>query len=232
MKTAVADGSSGNGKAVAKLFKDRESGVVAPDFQEPQFEAEARLPTDLSDPVNASEIVSKLEGPFAAWSSSAGLPSREGARRRMLAVNFLRLVAAARAAVPLLPKGGPIVNIASRVGAALRSSTRQIPDLLNIPSDEKLNDFIATEQFAPVRTYALSKVAVTVWSMLQVKSLIPPGIRINTVNPADVSKRSLPEFETPFGVKHVRSIAAQVNRRGFPSEVAAVVHRLASDRSR
>ena len=68
--------------------------------------------------------------------------------------------------------------------------------------------------------------------MLQVKALIPPDIRINPVSPADVCKRSLPEFESPFGGKHVRSMAAQVDRRGFPSEVAAVVHRFASDRSR
>ena len=138
MKTAVADGSSGNGKAVAKLFKDCESSVVAPDFQEPQFEAEARLPTDLSDPVNASEIVSKLEGPFAAWSSSAGLPSREGAQRRVLAVNFLGLVAAASAAVPLLPKGGPIVNIASRVGAEAARGRSRIC-LIFLPMEDTTN---------------------------------------------------------------------------------------------
>ena len=212
MKTAVVGGSSGIGKAVAERFKSHGSSVVILDIQEPQFKADDWVRTDLSDPESASEIVSKLARPFAAWINSAGLPPRDGTQRQMLAVNFLGLVAATRAAVPLLSNRGSIVNIASRAGAGWRSNARQIMALLKVPSVEKLDEFIAAEQIDPVRTYSLSKEAVIVWSMLQAKALIPSGIRINSVSPAAVSTRLLPEFESAFGSERVRATVARVGQ--------------------
>lgn len=232
MKIAVVGGSSGIGKAVAERFKDHGSSIVVLDIQEPHFEVCDWVPTDLSDPESTSETVSKLAGPFAAWINSAGLPPREGEQRQMLAVNFLGLVAATRTAIPLLSKGGSIVSIASRAGAAWRSNAKQIGALLDVPSVDKLDEFIAAEQIDPVRAYALSKEAVIVWSMLQVGALMPSGIRINTVSPAAVSTRLLPEFESAFGRERVRAMVARVGRPGLPSEVADVVHYLASGQSR
>ena len=210
MKVAVVGGSSGIGKAVAERFKDHGSSVVVLDIQEPHFEGCDWVRTDLSDPESASDTVSKLEGPFAAWINSAGLPPRDGAQRQLLAVNFLGLVAATNAAIPLLSKGGSIVSIASRAGAAWRVNAKQISALLNVPSLEKLDEFIAAEQIDPVRAYALSKKAVIVWPMLQVSALISSGIRINTVSPAAVSTRLLPEFEAAFGRDRVQAMVARV----------------------
>ena len=210
MKIAVVGGSSGIGKAVAERFKDYGSSVVVLDIQEPHFEGCDWVRTDLSDPESASDTVSKLEGPFAAWINSAGLPPRDGEQRQLLAVNFLGLVAATNTAIPLLSKGGSIVSIASRAGAAWRVNAKQISALLNVPSLEKLDEFIAAEQIDPVRAYELSKEAVIVWSMLQVSALISSGIRINTVSPAAVSTRLLPEFEAAFGRDRVQAMVARV----------------------
>lgn len=232
MKSAVVGGASGIGKAVAERFKDNGSRVVVLDIQEPRFYADDWIPIDLSDPDSASAIVEKLEGPFAAWINSAGLPPRDGAQRQTLAVNFLGLAATTRAAVPLLSKGGSIISIASRAGAAWRSNARQVSSLLKVPSVEKLDEFIASEEIDPVRAYDLSKEAVIVWSMLHVEALIPSGIRINTVSPAAVSTRLLSEFESAFGSERVRATVARVGRPGFPSEVADVAYYLVSEQSR
>ena len=80
MKSAVAGGSSGICKAVAECFKDHGSCVVVLDIQEPQFDADDWIPIYFSDPDSVSEIVSKLEGQFAAWINFAGLRPRDGAR--------------------------------------------------------------------------------------------------------------------------------------------------------
>jgi len=73
-----------------------------------------------------------------------------------------------------------------------------------------------------VRAYDLSKEAVIYWTKRATPRLRTRGLRANTVSPAAIETRILPDFEKAFGERATRGIAL-AGRAGTPDEVADVV---------
>ena len=86
------------------------------------------------------------------------------------------------------------------------------------------------EGIDPVRAYDLSKEAVIYWTKSNTARLLAMGLRANTVSPATIATRILPDFEVAFGDRAARGIALS-GRAGTPDEVAEAVAFLASPAS-
>ena len=97
-------------------------------------------------------------------------------------------------------------------------------------SQGEIADFVALERIDPVRAYDLSKEAVIYWTKANTARLLALGLRANTVSPAAIATRILPDFETAFGLRAARGIALS-GRAGTADEVAEVVAFLASPAS-
>lgn len=120
--------------------------------------------------------------------------------RRTLGVNLDGVFYACRAAMPLLRRGGAVVNIASMAGH--RGSVRHAH-------------------------YAACKAAVLGFTRSLVHELAPRGIRANCVSPGIIAT---PMTEAIMRENGAALIAATPMRRfGTPEEVASVIAFLASD---
>ena len=113
---------------------------------------------------------------------------------RQQAINLNGVVAAVRAAVPLMADGGRIVSIGTM--------------------------FASRAPFPGVGDYAASKAAVAAYSRAWARDLGPRGITVNTVQPGPINTEMNPE--TGDMAPLVKQMTA-LGRYGQPEEIAGVV---------
>ena len=218
MRVLVTGAAHGIGAATAARLAAQGATITAVDLDDPGPNATRWHRADLSDPAAIDAI--PLDGPFDALVNAAGLPPRDGLKARILAVNAHGLIRLTERVLPLMPPGGAIVSLASRAGVRWRDNLAQVRRLLATPTAD-LPAFVAAEGIDPVRAYDLSKEAVIWWTKSQTARLLSLGLRANTVSPAAIATRILPDFETAFGPRAARGIALS-GRAGTPDEVAAI----------
>lgn len=117
MRVLVTGAAHGIGAASAARLLAMGAKIVAVDLAEPALACDWHR-ADLSDPASIDALA--LTGGFDALVNAAGLPPRAGAQEAVLAVNYHGLVRLTEAALPLMPKGGAIVSLASKAGARWR----------------------------------------------------------------------------------------------------------------
>jgi NAD(P)-dependent dehydrogenase (short-subunit alcohol dehydrogenase family) len=224
MHVLITGAAHGIGAATAARLAAQGATITAVDIDDPGPVAAQWHRADLSDPAAIDSI--PLDGPFDALVNAAGLPPRDGQQVRILGVNAHGLIRLTERALPHMPPGGAIASLASKAGARWRDNIAQVHRLLATPTADLLA-FVAAESIDPVRAYDLSKEAVIWWTKSQTGRLLTLGLRANTVSPAAIATRILPDFETAFGPRAARGIALS-GRAGTPDEIAAIVAFLAS----
>lgn len=226
MRVLITGAAHGIGAASAEILAQAGAQIVAVDLDAPNH-ADAWHKLDLSDPAAIDALA--LEGRFDALVNAAGLPPRAGDEARILAVNYCGLVQLSARVLPLMSKGGAIVSIASKAGANWRETVEQVRRLQGT-SVAALPGFVQAEGIDPVRAYDLSKEGVIYWTKSNTAALRDMGLRANTVSPAAIETRILPDFERAFGQRAARGVALS-GRAGTAQEVAQVVAFLADPRS-
>jgi NAD(P)-dependent dehydrogenase (short-subunit alcohol dehydrogenase family) len=226
MRVVITGAAHGIGAASAARLSAMGARIIAVDLAEPPL-AEEWLCADLSDPSGIDALM--VSGRFDALVNAAGLPPRPGTEAAVLAVNHHGLARLTERVLPLMPPGGAIVSLASKAGARWRENLAQVQRFVALSQGE-IADFVALERIDPVRAYDLSKEAVIYWTKANTARLLALGLRANTVSPAAIATRILPDFETAFGARAARGIALSA-RAGTADEVAEVVAFLASPAS-
>ncbi len=218
MHVLITGAAHGIGAATAARLAAQGATITAVDLDDPGPTATRWHRADLSDPAVIDAI--PLEGPFDALVNAAGLPPRDGQQARILAVNAHGLIRLTERVLPHMSPGGAIVSLASKAGARWRENIAQVHRLLATPTPS-LPAFVAAEGIDLVRAYDLSKEAVIWWTKAQTARLLTRGLRANTVSPAAIATRILPDFESAFGPRAARGLALS-GRAGTPQEVAAI----------
>ena len=226
MRVLVTGAAHGIGAASAELLAQAGAQIVAIDLDAPRH-ADEWHKLDLSDPAAIDTL--PLQGRFDALVNAAGEPPRPGNEARILAVNHHGLVHLSRRALPFLAKGGAIVSLASKAGANWRENIAQVRRMQSTPV-AGLPAFAQAEGLDPVRAYDLSKEGVIYWTKANTARLRDLGLRANTVSPAAIETRILPDFARAFGERAARGVALS-GRAGTAQEVAHVVAFLADPRS-
>jgi NAD(P)-dependent dehydrogenase (short-subunit alcohol dehydrogenase family) len=226
MRVLVTGAAHGIGAASAVRLAAMGVTIVAVDLVRPAMEAEWHR-ADLSDPASIDALA--LSGPFDALVNAAGVPPRPGQEEAVLAVNHHGLVRLTERVLPLMPPGGAIVSLASKAGARWRENIAQVRRFAALPRED-IAGFVRAEGIDPVRAYDLSKEAVIHWTKSGTARLLALGLRANTVSPAAIATRILPDFEEAFGARAARGIALS-GRAGTHEEVAEAVAFLAGPAS-
>ncbi len=227
MRVLVTGASNGIGAAVADRLTGQGAEVVAIDVEEPRTRVAAWHRADLGSSAEIDAL--ELSGRFDALVNAAGLPPRAGQEEAVLAVNYVGLVRLTERVIGRLAEGGAIVGMASKAGARWRENIAQVRRFAAL-GREDVAAFVERERIDPVRAYDLSKEALIFWTKSNTARLAKMGLRANTVSPAAIRTRILPDFEEAFGERAARGVALS-GRAGTPEEVAEAVVFLARPES-
>ena len=221
-KVALLTGANGGiPRATAALFRQLGAHLVLTDLDPGALDdfaqglpaAETRIITlrvDVTDRAQVDEAVAVAGREFGGLDilvTGAGLYLEQAVAemtdedwRRTLGVNLDGVFHACRAAMPLLRRGGSVVNVASMAGH--RGSVRHAH-------------------------YAACKAAVLAFTRSLVHELSPAGVRANCVSPGIIAT---PMTESIMAQNGAALISATPMRRfGTPEEVASVIAFLVSD---
>lgn len=219
----VTGGSRGIGAAIAKALADDGADVVISYSSSPDKADEVlkeligkgrRAAALRADQANVGEVQGLVKtvvqqfGRLDILVNNAGVlvagtvgdpASNTIALERQFAINVMGVVAAVRAAAPVMGEGGRIITIGSVLG-------EQVP-------------------FAGIADYSATKGAVANYSRGWARDLGPKGITVNTVQPGPINTDMNPD-NTDGAAAQKASTA--LGRYGRPEEVAAAVVFLAS----
>lgn len=213
----VTGGSRGMGAASALALAD-EGADVAISYSSSADQAEAvvadleakgvraaAFQADQSDAAQASGLIHSVVRQFGKLDilvNNAGVTvggpidsePDESALDRQLAINYTSVVAAIRAAIPLLPEGGRIVSISSGVGTRVG--------------------------FPGMTDYAATKSALEGYSRGAARDLAHRGITVNIIQPGFIDTEMNPA-DSPAASIFLPTTA--MGRYGTPEEIAAGV---------
>ncbi len=149
------------------------------------------------------DILVNLAGGMVARKTLADMD--EAFFDHVMTLNFKSAFLVLKAALPLIPSGASVINVASQAGRDGGGPGASI--------------------------YATSKGAMMTWTRSMAKELGPQGIRVNAVCPGLIGTSFHDIFSKPEG----RSATAgntPLRREGHPDEVADIIAFLASEESR
>lgn len=229
MRVAITGAATGIGAEVVKLLKAEGHQITAFDIAEPA-NVDRWVAVDLSDMNAIESATASVDGPFDVLINNAGLPPRMGNQVKLLAVNVFGLRAMTRAMLPKLADNARIVNTASRAGLMWQENIDELKALLALDGPDELPDFVAKRGIDPTRAYNLSKEAVIAYTKGITRTLLPRGIRANSVSPAPVATGILDDFMAALGDRAAAALALP-GRAATPEEVARVIVFMASGAS-
>jgi 3-oxoacyl-[acyl-carrier protein] reductase len=194
--------------AISYVSSPDKAAVVVKELEALGVKAKA-YKADAADSAAVAALVKTVAHDFGALDilvNNAGVAvqgeASEADIERQYAVNVKALAAAVRAAAPLLPAGGRIVNIGSVLGERVT--------------------------FAGTADYAATKAAVAGYTRGWARDFGPRGITVNTVQPGLTNTDMNPET-SDFAAQAVQGTA--LGRYGQPEEIAAAVAFLAGPES-
>ncbi len=227
---AVTGVASGIGAEIARMLKSNGDTVIGFDLRETAENVDEFIMLDLNDPASITRAANAVSTPLDGLCNNAGLPPREGLEAAILQVNFLGQRQFTQAMLPHLRKGGSIVNMASRAGAAWRDNIDQNKRLASLTDAAGLDEFIAEEGMDATRCYNLSKEAMILWTLAMTEDLIGMDLRANSISPGAVATGILDDFARAFGEKMVKNLE-RAGRPGTPQEIAEIAVFLLSEKS-
>jgi NAD(P)-dependent dehydrogenase (short-subunit alcohol dehydrogenase family) len=220
-RTVVITGcASGIGAALARLLIDADARLFALDYKQPSHAGlEDYLAVDMRDPSMISEVADRLPSRVDALFNCAGIAAEMGFEPLdVLRVNFAGLRQLTDALVSKISKGGSITSIASFAGRDWRNNMPKIEALLGTRDFAEADAWAKSQGDEIGNTYALSKEAVTVWTMREAAKLIKKGIRMNATAPGPVRTALMDAIDPtlPEGMSEV--VAGPLGRYTKPEE--------------
>jgi len=232
-KTIVVTGtSSGIGSEVAKLARLSGARVIGMDRNDPSCTLDGFIKADLGTAAAIDAAVAQLPAQFDALCNIAGVPGTADGDL-VARVNYLGLRHLTEKALPRIPRGGSIVNVASILGAEWPQRLTEHKALAATDSFEAGAKWLAANPVPHATCYQYFKEALIVWSATQSqKWFLGKGVRMNCVAPGPVFTPILGDFVTMLGQERVQADAHRMLRPGFADEIAPVIAWLCSDEAR
>lgn len=232
-KTIVVTGvSSGIGAEVVRVARFAGARVIGMDRNDPSLTLDGFVKADLSSVAAIDAAVAQLPERFDALCNIAGVPGT--APVKLVAdINYLGLRHLTEQALPRIPRGGSIVNVASILGAEWAQRLEPHKALAAAHDFEAGAHWLRDHPVPQETCYQYFKEALIVWSATQSqKWFLEHGVRMNCVAPGPVFTPILGDFVSMLGQERVQADAHRMLRPGFADEIAPVIAWLCCDQAR
>lgn len=186
----VVGGATGMGAAAARLAVELGGDVTVLDIEEVSYPCGRSLEVDLSDHSSVDAVLSRLEGPYEAVFSCAGIAGGPD----LMKVNFIsqRHILEALLSDGRLGFGAAVAMISSIGGAGWQSRVPQALDFLANDTWEAMETWVDSHE--GTNDYSFSKVAMNTYVAREAFRYAKKRMRINAVMPGGT--------DTPLARKH------------------------------
>ena len=225
-------GGTGMGASVARLVGELGGEVHVLDLRDPTVPTASFSATDLGDPASIAEAVARIGAPVHALFNCQGISGTAPGTTSVdvMRVNFLGVRHVTELVLPLIPAGGAAASISSAGGLAWPQRLPEVLDLLDTDGfdaglawvEERSRGFLG-EVFPT--SYAFSKEAVIVYTMLRCMTSISNGVRMNCTSPGATGTG----MSSDFPADRVAVMEQPSGRKATPDEQALPLVYLASD---
>jgi len=225
-------GGTGMGASVARLVRELEGEVHVLDLREPTAPTASFSATDLGDPASIAQAVARIGAPVHALFNCQGVSGTAPGTTSVdvMRVNFLGVRHLTERVLPLIPAGGAVASISSAGGLAWPQRLPEVLDLLDTDGfdaglawvEERSRGFL--REVFPT-SYAFSKEAVIVYTMLRCITSISQGVRMNCTSPGATGTG----MSSDFPADRVAVMEQPSGRKATPDEQALPLVYLASD---
>ncbi len=198
--------------------------VTVLDIADPVVDVGAFLRLDLSDRSSIDSALGRLDAPYHALVSCAGVAGGPLLPR----VNFIgqRYLIETAIDTGLLPSGGAVGMIASIGGISWTDNLDVVLEVLDTPDFESASDWI--DEHPDLAHYGFSKQAMIVYCARRAPALVQRGIRINCIAPGPTKTPLMDANEGWLGFE--QAFAAAMGHPGAsPEEQAYPLLFLVSD---
>ncbi|MDP6174217.1 MAG: coniferyl-alcohol dehydrogenase [Rhodospirillales bacterium] len=221
-KTIIISGiASGIGQATAALARQAGAYVIGLDKNPATVELDQFIEIDMSDEGAIDAALEQIDEGADRLCNIAGI-SMAPPQPMVLKVNFLGPRYLATKLAPRLADGASIVNMASVGGSAWRDNLEQVKPCIALTSMSQAEQFCTEYNVERTLSYKLAKECLIVWTMMNARTWLDRGIRINCVSPGPIETPLLHASQAVSGERG-KQITGKAPRIGEPLEVASVV---------
>ncbi len=216
-RVLVVGGATGMGAATARQAKALGAHVTVLDVAAVDFPVDDAQKIDLRDEADVEAVIGRLQGPFHAVFSCAGVA--DGARGLML-INFIaqRRLLEGLLAKGALPPGSAVGVISSTAGNPWKDHLPLLKEFLAIPDWKGQAAWVDAHRTDDKRTnadgYGFSKRAVCAYVASRAFEFLRQGVRLNAILPgptdtplaranAEVWLAHATDYRAALGIKHL-----------------------------
>lgn len=229
-KRAVIVGCySGMGEAAARELVRLGAELHGFDIRPSPVELASFSTVDLKSPAAIDAAVKGLTGDIDLLFNCSGLPGSTFSAADVMKVNFSGMRHWTEQWLPRIRKGGAIATISSTAGFAYLQKMPTLMELIGTPNFDAASAWVDANPDIVGEGYALSKEAISVWTMLMGTKTIQQGVRINCICPGPTQTPMMGEFEKAAGPKVIDVFTLPIDRRSTPAEQAYPLIFLNSD---
>jgi NAD(P)-dependent dehydrogenase (short-subunit alcohol dehydrogenase family) len=222
-KTILVTGAaSGIGRATARLAREAGARVIGLDKDPPDSQhVDQYIKIDMADEDAIDAALAQIEDGADALCNIAGI-SMAPPQPQVLKVNFLGPRYLSTKLAPRLAEGASVVNMASVGGFAWRDNLDQVKACIALTSLTQADRFCVEHDVERTFSYKLAKECLIVWTMINARTWLDRGVRINCVSPGPIETPLLHAAHAVSGARG-EQIVGKAPRIGDADEVARVV---------
>lgn len=213
-RVVVTGAASGMGSATIKYLADLDAEIFALDRNPVDPGPWKFIQTDLSDKASIDAAVGQIGGPVHSLFNVAGLAGGRGRETVTMLVNFFGHRHLTEQLIPLMPRGGSIVNVTSLAGFRYYLMHDELKPMLDTTTFEEGAAWLDANE-DKFNGYGTSKELMNLWTASNCKRFAEDyGIRLNAVGPGTTDTPLLDEFKQN-AINRTGTDAGVIASRGF-----------------